>query len=277
MRVAVVGHVEWAEFARVEAVPEPGAIVQALEDWEEPAGGGAVAAVQLARLAGECLFLTALGDDDLGHRAKRELEALGVRVEAAWRSEPQRRAFVHVDAGAERTITVIGQRLGPQADDPLPWAELDGADAVYLTAGDPGAVRAARAARRLVSTVRAVDSLAMAGVEIDVLVSSAEDEGERYTPGEVEPPPRFVARTSGAAGGVLEAADDAGSEWAAPPLPGVAVDAYGAGDSFAAGLTFGLAQGRSAEEAAALGARCGAAAVTGRGPYAGQIREAPCT
>ena len=108
-----------------------------------------------------------------------------------------------------------------------------------------------------------------------MLVSSAEDEGERYSPGDIELPPRFVARTAGSAGGVLVTADGERSTWAAPPLPGPAVDAYGAGDSFAAGVTFGLAQGRSAEEAAALGARCGAAAVTGRGPYAGQLREAP--
>ena len=100
MRVAVVGHVEWIQFARVAHVPRPGEIVQAIEDWEEPGGGGAVAAVQLARLAGECLFLTALGDDDLGHRAKEELEALGVRVEVAWRPEAQRKAFVHADADA---------------------------------------------------------------------------------------------------------------------------------------------------------------------------------
>src|SRR5205823_3441514 len=112
-RVAVVGHVEWVEFARVDHVPAPGEIVHAVETWQEPAGGGAVAAVQLARLAGECLFLTALGDDELGHRAARELEELGVRVETAWRPEPQRRAFVHVDAVAERTITVIGERMGP--------------------------------------------------------------------------------------------------------------------------------------------------------------------
>ena len=273
MRVAVVGHVEWAEFARVERVPGPGEIVHALEHWEEPGGGGAVAAVQLARLAGECLFLTALGDDDLGHRAKRELEALGLRVEAAWRSEPQRRAFVHVDADAERTITVIGERLGPHGGDRLPWAELEGADAVYLTAGDPGAVRAARAARKLVATVRAVGSLARAGVQIDMLVSSSEDEGERYTRGDIVPPPRVVARTAGAAGGSLETATGARSGWATPPLPGPPVDAYGAGDCFAAGLTFGLGQGRSAEEAAALGARCGAACVTGRGAYAAQLRE----
>jgi ribokinase len=68
VRVAVVGHVEWIEFARVERVPQPGEIVHAFETWQEVGGGGAVAAVQLARLAGECVFLTALGDDVTGHR-----------------------------------------------------------------------------------------------------------------------------------------------------------------------------------------------------------------
>jgi len=61
MRVAVVGHVEWIEFARVDHVPARGEIEHAIESWEDAAGGGAVAAVQLAKLAGECLFLTALG------------------------------------------------------------------------------------------------------------------------------------------------------------------------------------------------------------------------
>lgn len=271
MRVAVVGHVEWIELAQVERVPQPGDIVHALSSSEEPAGGGAVAAVQLARLAGECLFLTALGDDRLGHRAKRELEALGVRVEAAWRDEPQRRAFVHVDSKAERTITVIGDRMVPRARDRLPWDELREVDAVYLTAGDAGAVRNARAASRLVATVRAVDALAAAGVELDVLVASANDAGEPYRPGAIEPQPRLVARTDGAAGGSLETPDGSTSHWKAAPLPGPAVDAYGAGDCFAAGLTYGLADGLAPPDALALGARCGAACVTGRGPYAGQL------
>ena len=56
MKVGVVGHVEWIEFARVERVPVAGEIVHALEAWEEPGGGGAVAAVQLAKLAGEATF-----------------------------------------------------------------------------------------------------------------------------------------------------------------------------------------------------------------------------
>jgi ribokinase len=272
VRVAVVGHVEWIEFARVERVPAAGEIVHALDTWEEPGGGGAVVAVQLARLAGECLFLTALGDDELGHRAQRELTALGVRVEVAWRRQPQRRAFVYTDASAERTITVMGERVGPHGDDPLPWSELDGMDGVYFTAGDAQAVRASRAARTLVSTARAIPPLAESGVQIDMLVSSSRDAGERYTPGDIEPPPRLIARTAGAGGGWVEAPDGTRADWTAAPLPGQPVDAYGAGDSFAAGLTYGLAAGRSPDEALAIGARCGAACVTGRGPYAGQIR-----
>jgi ribokinase len=274
MRVAVVGHVEWIEFARVEGLPKAGEIVHAVDAWEEPGGGGAVAAVQLARLAGSCLFLTALGDDELGHRAKEELEQLGARVEASWRPEAQRRAFVHIDAEGERTITVIGDRLGPRGRDRLPWAELEGYDGVYFTAGDVEALGMARGARALVSTVRAKPTLVAAGVHLDLLVASSDDEGERYTAGEIEPEPRYVARTAGAGGGTLVAADGTTREWAATPLPGPPVDTYGAGDCFAAGLTFGLAERLAPLEAAELGARCGAACVTGRGPYEGQLRSA---
>jgi ribokinase len=279
MRAAVVGHVEWCEFARVERVPPPGEIVHAQRSWQEPAGGGAVAAVQLAKLAGDCLFLTALGDDELGHRAQRELTELGLRVEAVFRPEPQRRAFVHVDASGERTITVIGDRLGPRGDDPLPWDELRDADALYLTAGDPGAVRRARAARTLVATARGLETIARSGVELDALASSAKDPGERYEPGDLEPPPRIVVRTAGGAGGEWVASaerpgEPSGGRWVATPPPGPVADSYGAGDSFAAGLTFGLGSGLGIDEALALGARCGAACLTGNGPYERQLTAA---
>jgi ribokinase len=264
-RVAVVGHVEWVEFARVDHVPAPGEIVHASETWQAPAGGGAVAAVQLARLAGECLFLTALGDDELGHRAAKGLEELGVRVEAAWRPEPQRRAFVHLDAAAERTITVIGERMGPRGDDRLPWDELSQLDAAYFTAGDVDALRSARAARQLVATTRANETLVPAHVQLDVLVRSARDPGEQYV--ELDPPPRFVAQTDGAGGGSVISQNGTTTHWTAVPLPGPAIDAYGAGDSFAAGLTYGLATGQAPEEAVEQGARCGATAMTVRGAY----------
>jgi ribokinase len=273
VRCAVVGHVEWIRFARVDHVPAPGEIVHALEVWEEPGGGGAVAAVQLAKLAGEATFYTALGDDELGRRSKEELERLGVRVEATFRPEPQRQGFVYVDAAGERTITVIGSRLGPSGDDPLPWQELEGVDSVYTTAGDPAALRAARAARVLVGTARDLPALNAAGVELDALVSSSSDAGERYEAGQLDPPPRLVLRTASAAGGAYETSDGRTGSWQAAPLPGPISDAYGCGDSFAAGFTYGLGASLSIDEALDLGARCGAACLTGKGPYEAQLRD----
>ena len=61
MKLAVVGHVEWIEFLRVEAVPKAGEIVGSNEWWAEPAGGGGVAAVELARLAGDATLYCLLG------------------------------------------------------------------------------------------------------------------------------------------------------------------------------------------------------------------------
>jgi ribokinase len=273
VRAAVVGHVEWIEFGRVEHVPVAGEIVHVSESWMEPAGGGAVAAMQLCKLAGAATLYTALGDDEIGHRMKEGLEALGLRVEAIFRSEPQRRGFVHIDSAGERTITVIGSRLGPEAADPLPWGELAETDAVYFTAGDTGAAQAARQAGTLVSTARGLSTLAEAGVQLDALVASARDPGERYSPGDLEPPPLHVVRTAGAAGGEYETLDGDSGRWEAEALPGPVSDAYGCGDSFAAGLTFGLGSGLPIAEAAKLAARCGAACLTGRGPYQGQLRK----
>jgi ribokinase len=273
MRVAVVGHVEWILFAVVPHVPAAGEIIHADEAFEEAGGGGAVSAVQLAKLAGEATLYTALGDDELGHRAEHRLRELGLRVRVAWRPQPQRRGFVHLDSNAERTITVIGSRLGPRGDDPLPWHELADTDAVYFTAGDAAAARAARAARILVGTVRGLAALAESKVRLDALVSSSSDAGERYEAGDLERTPSLVVRTAGSRGGSFETADGRHGTWDATPPPGPPRDAYGCGDSFAAGLTYGLGAGKSPEDALELAARCGAACLSGRGPYEGQLRD----
>jgi ribokinase len=272
MRAAVVGHVEWVEFARVERVPMPGEIVHAIETWTEPAGGAAVAAVQLQKLAGSAALFTALGDDELGHRAKRELEALGLEVHAEFKDTPQRRAFVFVDAAGERTITVIGERLGPSGDDLLPWHELAHTDAVYFTAGDASALSAARRGSILTATSRAMRTLTEARAFLDALIGSGRDPSEEYRPGQLDPAPSLVVRTAGVEGGSFEMADGRTGSWQAAPLRGPVSDLYGCGDSFAAGLTFGLGAGLPVEEALALAARCGSACATGRGPYKGRLR-----
>lgn len=272
VRVAVVGHVEWLDFAVVERVPVAGEIVTAGEWFELPAGGGAVAAVQLRKLAGAALFLTALGDDERGRRAADGLRGEhGVELHAAVRDRPQRRAFTHLDAAAERTITVLGERLVPHRADPLPWERLAQVDGVYLTGGDGAAAQAARAARVLVATARAADTLLDGAVVPDVLLASGRDEKERAGL-ETLPPPRLATvLTDGARGGRWEAAGGVGGSWPVASPPGPPVDAYGCGDSFAAGLTYGLAAGMDLADALALGARCGAACLTGRGPYAAQL------
>jgi ribokinase len=270
MHVAVVGHVEWVEFLRVPEMPAAGEIVHASERWEEPGGGGAVAAVQLALLAQEAAFFTALAGDELGRASQDELVASGVEVLAATRTGPSRRAITHVDARGERTITVLGERMVPRGEDPLPWYTLGGFAGVYFTGGDAAALRAARAAGCLVATARAGAVLAEADIELDVLVRSATDPGEMPPEGVRA---AVVVATEGAAGGSWRRADGSSGRWKAAPLPGPVADAYGCGDAFAAGLTFALGSGASLDEALGLAARCGAAVLTGAGPYTGMLRR----
>ncbi len=269
VRMTVVGHVEWVEFARVEAIPRPGGIVHASETWSQAGGGGAVAALQLARLGADASLFTAFGADDLGRRAHAELAAAGIRVHAAFRPEAQRRAFCHVDEHGERTITVLGQKLRPLgADGELPWEELDRADAVYFVSGDTEALRRARRGPVLVAAARELDTLRAGGVHLDALVGSGEDEGERYQTGDLEPPPLLVVSTAGALGGWAQP----GGPYIATPPPGPVQDAYGCGDCFAAGLAYGLALDLATPEVLSLAARCGAGALTGRGAFAATIQ-----
>jgi ribokinase len=262
----VVGHVEWVRFARVERVPEPGAIVSAADCWEEPGGGGADAAGELVRLGAEVDFFVAVGDDEMGAKARGALGELGCRVHAATREQPQRLAFTYLDAEGERTITLMGPKLHPHGADPLPWSELANVDAVYFTAGDGEALRAARQARVLVATAREPPTLVDAHVPLDALVRSGLDPSEAYEPGLLDPAPKLVVATMGRTGGSFVAGNEEGT-FASAELPGPVVDAYGAGDSFAAGLTFALGRGDDPQTALAFAATCGATALTRRGAH----------
>jgi len=268
MRAAVVGHVEWIEFVPVEHVPRTGEIVGAADSWAEAAGGGAVAAVQLAQLADTVHFFTALGGDDLGRAAKGELEERGIEVHASFVETPQRRGFTYIDEAGERTITVIGSKVGPRGhDDSLPWRELARCDAVYFCAGDVDALVAGRRGRVLVATARELALLKRGAVELDALVGSGKDEAEVYRPGELDPEAKLVVTTSGALGGWAQP----GGPFTAAPVPGQYVDVYGAGDCFAAGLAFALAAGLETLSALSFAAHCGAGALAGAGVHAESV------
>jgi ribokinase len=260
VRCAVVGHVEWVEFARVPRWPEPGAIIHATDVWSEPAGGGAVIARQLALLAGRCELFTAFGDDEAGRSAVRRLAELGVDTHVQYvDSSHTRRAWTHVDGQGERTITVLGDKLLPGG--PLP---LEGYDLVFFVSGDAEALHSARRARFLAATMREQPLLHKAGVHIDLMSGSANDPREHYD-GTLDV--GLVVQTDGPNGGTAN-----GEHFDAVEPPGPVVDTYGAGDSFSAALAFALARGDAPPDALQLAARAGAAVITGRGPYTSQLR-----
>ena len=148
----------------------------------------------------------------------------------------------------QTTVTLV---VTPGGEGPLVWRRVPPPSGGVATAHDLVALREC-------------------GVPVDVLVHSGRDEGEELDPDKLEPHPRTVVTTLGANGGRWDGEAGSGT-WEAKPLPGERVDEYGAGDSFAAGLTTGLAAGLPIAEAVELGSRCGAANMTGRGPYGGQL------
>jgi ribokinase len=81
----------------------------------------------------------------------------------------------------------------------------------------------------------------------------------------------MVVRTRGGEGGEWAAHEGRTGTWQAAALPGAPVDSYGAGDSFATGLTLALGAGRSVDDALAYAARCGGMCMTGRGPYGADV------
>jgi ribokinase len=257
VRCAVVGHVEWVDSVLVEHVPGAGQIAHGAADWSEPAGGGAVAARQLVLLAGACDFYTALGDDDHGRRALARFVELGIDAHVEWFGAT-RRAVVQVDEHGERTILTIGPKLRPRSLPPM-----DGYDAVFFVAGEVEALRAARAARFLSATPRELPYLREGGVHFDLVVGSGTDPGERYD-GSLDA--TYVVETEGASGGIAD-----GHRFAATAPPGPVVDTYGAGDSFAAALTFALGRGDPLDESLALASLAGATVITGKGPYSVQL------
>jgi ribokinase len=267
VHVAVVGHVEWVEFVYGDHVPAAGEIVHASPGFDEPAGGGAVAAVQLARMAGRAELFTALGEDELAARTRNRLSELGVTVHAAVRADRTRRAVTFVDARGERTITTIGDRLEPRGDDRLPWDSLEGADGVYVTAADEGALRAARRARVVVASPRVGRVLAESGIELDAVVFSERDELESAVARALEPRPRVMVATRGPDGGRYETSEGERGSWSPVPPPGPVSDTYGSGDTFAAAFTYGLVTGESVAAALRLASEAAAACLTRRGPY----------
>jgi len=265
LKLAVVGHIEWVSFIEVEKMPSQGIIRHGSKVEEKPAGGGAVSAVQMSELShNQVHFFTSLGKDAIGNECYKKLSSLGLKLHVAWRDKPTRRGFSFVDCNGDRAITVIGERLQPNAEDPLPWNLLSQFDGIFITATDSDVIRECRKAKVLCATPRlSIQELNKSNIELNALIGSKLDPDEQYDCQRLSRRPKLLISTEGAHGGEVSP----GGSYKAIELKSKLMDTYGCGDSFAAGFTAGLAAKWSVKKSLHLAAECGAECATQFGPY----------
>ena len=266
LKLAVIGHVEWVTFLKVDQIPLAGQISHAKDCFEEAAGGAAVAAVQMARLInGPVDLITSLGNDNYGERCYERLTKLGLNLKVAWREKPTRKGISLISKDGERAITVIGERLQPIASDNLPWGDLKNYDGVFVTATDKEGIRLARKAKFLSATPRTGEiTLKASKVKLNALIGSGLDPGEKINYEELEPKPDIYVSTKGKAGGTIFPKN---FEYKSITPSAKEIDTYGCGDCFAGAVTTALSAKLNLDKAIKIGAYCGAECSTHHGPY----------
>ena len=266
LKLAVIGHVEWITFLKVDQLPLAGHISHAKDYFEEAAGGAAVAAVQMSRLINEPVdLITSLGKDIYGEKCHERLTKLGLNLKIAWREKPTRKGISLISNDGERAITVIGERLQPIASDNLPWHNLKNYDGIFITATDGETIRMARKAKFLSATPRiGKDALSISKVRINALIGSGLDPGEKINFEKLNPKPDIYIATEGKSGGKIYPQQNRYNSIEATSKE---IDSYGCGDCFAGAVTAALSAKLDLNQAINLGAYCGAECSTHYGPY----------
>jgi ribokinase len=276
-RLIVVGSVNVDYLVHVERLPGAGETVIGGELARVPGGKGANAAAAASALGAETTLVAAVGRDDEGGRAERELEAAGVRCDALQRVDAATgAAVVLTDSAGENLIAVApgaNGRLDPEHARRA-VAERAGPRTVVLlnleipeTVVETVAAEARRQGLELVIDPAPARALDRRVVSVCALLTPNAHEvrqlGYASADDLLDAGARAVAVTLGADGCVLHRPDGAST-----PIPAFAVevvDTVGAGDAFAAGAAVGLAEGLGVEAAVVLGCAAGALASTGRG------------
>ena len=266
LNLAVVGHVEWINFLKVDQLPKPGVISHSEKSLEYPAGGGSIIAKTLSELTlNQIHFFTALGNDDYGDRCFKILSNMGIKLHVAWRDKPTRRGFSMIDSQGERAITVIGERLAPNYRDNLDWSILKKMDGIFITASDSEIFKMARSASILCTTPRVgINTINKSNVSLDGLIGSNLDPGEEFSFSELLVKPKYTIKTEGEKGGIIFP----GGRYEALKNKGRKVDSYGCGDSVAAGILYGMASNWDIDKSLNLAKVIGRDSSEFFGPYA---------
>ena len=263
---AVIGHIEWVNFLKVDQLPKPGVISHSRDSIEYPAGGGSVIAKTLSDLTNNQVhFFTTLGNDYYGKKCFNILSNMGIKLHVAWRDKPTRRGFSLIDLDGERSITVIGERLSPNHKDQLDWKILEKMDGIFITAADSEIFKKARIAETLCTTPRVgLNVINQSNVLLDGLIGSNLDPGEVFSLSELIIKPRFTIKTEGEGGGIVFP----GGRYKALENKKPKIDSYGCGDSFAAAILYGLSSKWSIDKSLNLAKVLGRDSSEYFGPYA---------
>jgi ribokinase len=264
VRACVVGSTNVDLVMQVPHLPGAGETVVGASARREPGGKGGNQAVALARLGASVRFVSAVGADDEGAWSLARLREEGVGVEdVAQVDAPTGLAVVTVDAQGENCIVVAS---GANSHVVAP-AAID-ADVVLLSLEVPlTTVAAAAAAARACDAVvvlNAAPARPLPGALLDVVDVLVVNEPEWHALG--RPSSGQVVVTLGAAG--CRVIQD-GTSTALAAVPVEVVDSTGAGDCFAAALSYALASGQPLEQAASLAVRAAAVCVTRPGARGG--------
>jgi ribokinase len=277
--IVVVGSVNVDLIVRVPRLPLPGETVIGGRYEEAPGGKGANAAAAAARLGARTWFVGLVGKDELGARARRDLEASGVDVtHLGMVGAPTGVAAIVVDQAGENLIAVASGANAEFGEEHVRTA-LDSIDverAVVLTnleISDAAVAAAASAAGRhawpLVLNPAPARPLAPEVVAACEVIIPNETEAADL--GGVDAlfaaGARAVVVTRGAEGSDLHRPGQPVHQQTA--FPADVADTTGAGDAFSAALCVALAEERGLEEAVRWGAAAGALASRGVGARSG--------
>ena len=258
----------------------------------EASGGSAGNTIAgVASLGGRSAFIGKLGQDQLGDVFVHDIESIGAKFSGGRLTDHGTgRCLINVTPDGQRTMsTFLGAAALLTPDDVDP-AIIEAASIVYLEGyqfDPPEARRAfakaaglARASSRLIA-LSLSDSfvvhrhrpglLGFIDTEVDILFANEDEITALFETDDfdvaaeaVRGRAKIAAITRGAKGSVVIAGDDRHVIEAAPVDR--VLDTTGAGDQYAAGFLFALAQGRSFDICARLGSLAAAEVIAHYGP-----------
>jgi ribokinase len=289
--VLVVGSVNADLVVAVERLPQPGETVTGGRFSRHGGGKGANQAVAAARAGARVRFVGAVGDDDLGDAALRQLADEGIDVTGVVRlaGEPTGVALISVDERGRNQITVasganarVDARVveaalkdSPPAAGDVCLLSFEIPDDALIAAARAASAAGARVVLNPAPARSLVADLAAAG---PVLTPNAI---EAATLGGADDPADAARALTGLTGapvvvtvgeeGAIVATGDRLLRIPSPPVE--VVDTTGAGDTFSGVLAAAIAEGLDLEAAARRAVMAASASVRARGARAGMPRR----